>query len=144
MEMDAQELAGTEQQPEPTRKGNRGSFRPGDLRINRKGRPKGIEALARRVKAGRPLCGHLKNLFVPSVHLRLRLLRPNGPWVSNLPPGIRLVACEMDFARDGVVFTLHSNHFPEVREGQPIPEIEPDYNGLKWVRPARLACEGII
>jgi hypothetical protein len=143
METTSSEQAGAERQPEPNPKRNRGSFKPGDARINRKGRPKGIEALARRAKAARPLRGRIKNLFVPSVHLRLRLLRPNGPWISNIPRSIRLVACELDLARDGLVLTLHSDQFPEVAEGQLIPEIKPDYNGLKYLNPGLLAFEGI-
>ena len=127
------------------RKPNRGSFKPGDPRINLRGRPKGLDAQVRRAKVGRPLCGRLKKLFVPSLHFRVRLLMQRGPWLARrLPVDFCIVGCEVDRARDGIMLTLHSDEFPEVLEGQLIPEITPDYNGLNFLRPALLAFDGII
>ena len=134
--MDAEELVGADRQSQPSPKRNRGSFQPGDPRINRRGRPKGAEAAARRAKAGKRPTGRVKTLFVPDLHLRARLSNPRGPWLTNLPKGFRVVDCQVDVARGGLVLTLHSAVFPEVKVGQPVPEIEPVYNGLKWVRPS--------
>ena len=116
-----------------TAKRNRGSFQPGDPRINRAGRPKGAEALARRAKAGRPLGGPIKILVVPLSHFRARLADPRGTWVINLPGDWRIVACELDLSRSELLLTIYSEWFAVVQAGEPIPEFRPEYNGLKWV-----------
>ncbi len=128
------ELAIAVPQLEPASKRNRGSFQPGDPRINRTGRPKGADAAAQQAKAGRPLCGRIKTLFIPDSHLRARLAHPKAPWIINLPDSFRVVACDLDRARNGLVLTIYSDGFAAVQAGEPIPEFRPDYCGLKWVR----------
>lgn len=125
----AQELAG----PALPRV-NRGWFQRGDRRINREGRPRGSKATQRHraegvERAQRP--DRLMVLVVPRGDLLLRLCRPHAPWIINLPNDFEVVGCRLDAARD-MVLLIRSEAFPRVAEGAPIPEFEPDYNGLKF------------
>jgi hypothetical protein len=120
---------------EPRR--NRGWFRPGDGRINREGRPRGSKAAApahspptdRAERADR-----LMRLFVGQRELACCLSRPRAPWVSNLPADFRVVACRVDESRGGVVFVVRSDSFRRVARGAPIPEFEPEFNGMMFCR----------
>lgn len=110
----------------------RGRFRPGDPRINRAGRPKGADRAARQAIKGQPLSGRLMTVLIPEADLRQSLTNDKHVWLVNLPSDFRLVAFALDPARAGVIVTIHSETFAAVSPGEPIPEMAPSYNGLKW------------
>jgi hypothetical protein len=121
--------------PEGAPPSNRGWFRPGDRRINREGRPRGSKAAVptgTRPADRAPYADRLKRLFVGERQLNCSLSRERHPWVINLPPDFRIVACRVDTDRQGVVFTIRSESFPRVAQGAPIPEFTPEFYGLKW------------
>jgi hypothetical protein len=70
----------------------------------------------------------VRKLFVDADHLITRLTSDGSAWVSNLPRGAYVVGGETDPSRDGIVFTIHSDTFPPVAEGEPIPEISPVFS----------------
>jgi hypothetical protein len=76
--------------------------------------------------AQRPL--RAKSLFLPEDHLRRQFSgeRPLSG-VTNLPDGFRVVACDVDRTRRGLLLTLLSEAFEEVAEGEPIPELAPQF-----------------
>jgi hypothetical protein len=121
--------------PEAAPRRNRGWFGPADQRINREGRPRGSKAAAQ--VEGHPAdrarrADRLKRAFVGERVLTCCLTQQVAPWVINLPLDFRIVGCQVDTARQGVVFTIRSETFPRVARGAPIPEFEPEFNGLKW------------
>jgi hypothetical protein len=62
-------------------------------------------------------------MFVPWPHLLAHFTgKRDGFWLRNLPLDTRLISCVMHPARSGVEFLIHSETFPEVAEGEPIPE----------------------
>jgi hypothetical protein len=62
-------------------------------------------------------------MFVPWPHLLAHFTgKRDGFWLRNLPPDTRPVSCVLDRARSGVKFLIRSETFPEVAEGEPIPE----------------------
>lgn len=75
------------------------------------------------------------SLFVPEGDLRHFLFGLRHPWLTNLPKDARIVDGYLDPSRPGFLFFLWSGSFAEAAEGQPIPELQPVYNGLCW-RPA--------
>lgn len=118
-------------------KGNRGWFQPGDRRINREGRPRGSKARAEErgepaVRA--PRADRLKLLVVPARDLAWRLSRQNAPWIVNLPPGFEIVGCAHMAACDAVALLIHSEEFPRIAQGTPIPEFQPTIHGQQWRR----------
>jgi hypothetical protein len=140
METDFNELAGGEHQPKPSPRHKSGCFLPGDSRINRRGRPKGYTAAARRAAAGKSLSGRIQCFLMPDLYFRVNLARINGPAVVNLPRGFKVVACQPDVARGGFLVTIFSETFPMVREGQRIPEFVPEFNGTRFASESALNC----
>src|SRR5262245_16652886 len=131
MEAQACELADG-QRVQATRKPNRGSFQPGDSRINRTGRPRDAELAARRARAGQPLSGRLMTSNLPLDDLHLALTRFKHPIFMNLPTDYCLVAIALE--QQAVILTIHSKGFAMVEAGQPTPQFEARYNGLMYRR----------
>ena len=123
------EAGGAPASPLPA-KPNSGWFKPGDARINRRGRPIGSDAGRR--GPGKRQYGRLKTLFVPGSDMRLYLTAPNGPFLTNLPNDFEIVGASVDPVRQGLVLTVYSESFEIVKRGRPIPEFPPDYNGLAY------------
>jgi hypothetical protein len=124
--------------PAPQPKRNRGWFQPADRRINREGRPHGkIVAVPEGLGSN---CARRTDrvmlLVLKRRILRCCLTQPKAPWVTNLPPGFRVVDCRVDETRGAVVFTIQSERFPRIAKGALIPELKPDFNGLMWCRAA--------
>jgi hypothetical protein len=69
--------------------------------------------------------GHLpKNvmgLFVPELYLVQQLKR----YRASVPSDVRVVGCAMDRTEAGILFTIASQFFVCVAEGEPIPELKP-------------------
>jgi hypothetical protein len=130
MSEQAADLVNGNSEPGPA---NRGWFRRGDPRINRRGRPRnGVTAAPRQQTEKKPLSGQLKRLSVPVSDLRVRLAREKGPWMVNLPNDFRIVALELDPVQQMIVLTIHSQVFQAVQEDEEIPWFSPEYHGLKW------------
>lgn len=118
--------------PEPAANENRGRFRVADSRINRKGRPVGLDKARRQAMKGQPLSGKLKTVFFRESDLCQSLTCDRHVWLENLPWDFRLVDLSLDRTRGGVIFTIYSESFALIQAGDPIPELQPSYNGLKW------------
>jgi hypothetical protein len=122
--------------PIPACRPNRGSFQPGDPRINRQGRPRGKKV---RVAEGAPLpvlaeqTDRLMCFFVKSRVLISCLTQMKAPWM-RLPFGIQFVGCRVDPIRKGLVFVIRSDTFDRVARGTPIPEFTPFVGGLVHCR----------
>jgi|SRR5947209_18477291 len=127
----------TEPIPEPAARRNRGWFGQGDRRINREGRPKGSAADA---PAGvdpadcAPRADRLMRLVVEEPVLACCLACVKAPYLVNLPPDFRVVGCRFDAAGQRAVLTIWSATFPRVAKGAPVPEFEPRFHNLIWVR----------
>ena len=115
---------------------NRGWFRAGDGRINRAGRPRGKKVSA----AESPPVGlarqsdRLMRIFVEGDVVTCWLTWMSSPCLVNLPSDFRVVECQVDAARGGIVLTIRSSTFPRVAQGTPIPVMRPDYHGLKFCK----------
>lgn len=123
---------GPVQQPLPKR--NRGWFRVGDRRINREGRPRGSKVASPGDVYCAPYADRLRLLFVPARVLAFRLKNLYGPWVTNLPYDVELVACQKDPTRDGFMITIRSAQFDRIAKGAVIPEFTAWCDGQKWMR----------
>ncbi len=132
--MEEQALISEPESAEAPTKVNRGWFRSGDPRINRAGRPKPEKAAAKRAQSGKRQHGPIRKLFVPAAHLETYLTHRHGPWLINLPASFSIVGCEWDLERDGAVLTIHSYYWDSLQPGEPIPELDAKYHGLKFVR----------
>jgi hypothetical protein len=118
---------------ETARKHNRGWFQPGDARINRRGRPRqGPEAVARRARSGRPLCGNIAQFLLPASDFRQYLTGYKAPWLKNLPYNARFVAVEVDVEQGMFLVTIHSEQFEFVEAGAPIPVFQAVWYGLAY------------
>jgi hypothetical protein len=73
-------------------------------------------------------------LFVGERVLASCLTRQKAPWVTNLPPDLKVVGCRVDQSRGGLVFTIRSDTFRRVARGAPTPELEAKFNGLVFAR----------
>lgn len=133
-----EELAEAVATPQPVPVPNRGHFRPGDPRINRGGRPKGAVAAAGRHARGQLPCGRLQELILHEADLCHRLAHEMSYWITNLPEDAEIVGVRMDRETKGITFLLHSERFPLVEEGQPVPHFQPACYGMKWRQPATL------
>jgi hypothetical protein len=71
-------------------------------------------------------------MHVPMCDMHAYLTCRKSPWIINLPYAYRIVAAKVQGG--DVVLTLHSQTFPPLPEGEPIPTFEPEYHGLKWRR----------
>jgi hypothetical protein len=116
----------------PPLKRNRGWFQPGDLRINREGRPRGSKAgpaVESEPADLAPAADRLMLLFVPTRSARCWLRRLKSPYTLDLPEDFEITSCRLDVARDGLLFTVRSRAFARVARGAPIPELSPKWNG---------------
>lgn len=120
----------------PVPKRNRGQFVAGDRRINRRGRPVGADAAARRAAQGKPVTGPVQALVLAEADLCHRLKNGSSFWVQNLPADARIVDAKLDPETQAVVLIVYSESFSPVLEGQPVPRFEPEFYGMKWRRPA--------
>ena len=122
---------------------NRGWFLPGDMRINRDGRPRGSKpAIQEHLRPDlAPCADRLKLLIVPSKDLAWRLTKEKAPWIANLPtagsdfhrsPDFQIVGCRFDAIRNAIVFVIRAGGFPRIAKGTPIPEFQPSFDGLRW------------
>lgn len=120
-------------QQAPVTQANRGWFQQGDQRINREGRPRGSKVPTENLVVDRAAkTDRLMIFFMPERDLALRLSKPQGPWLVNLPDEFQIVGCRLDAARNCLVVTIRSPAFPRVAKGAAIPEFEPKHNGLQW------------
>jgi hypothetical protein len=69
----------------------------------------------------------VKNFFIGGCHLLQRLTRNGSAWIANLPRDAEIVGCKPDSSRDGIVFTVYSESFRPIPQGEVIPELEVDY-----------------
>src|SRR5262245_37736910 len=121
------------QQPAP--KTNHGWFRPGDGRINRQGRPRGskvVTADGTLSADSAKRADRVMLLFVNGKYLTHRLASQFGPWMRGIPCDAQIIDCRVDAERKGVVLTIRSDEFPRIAKGATIPELKPEFNGLKW------------
>src|SRR5262245_30434883 len=92
----------------PARMPNPSWFKPGDSRINRKGRPRGTNA-------AKPLSGPLVRLVVPGQYITLRYIRgERGPHMDFLPQDVKIIDAHFDKERYAVVLTLWHPNFAQV------------------------------
>jgi hypothetical protein len=121
------------QEPAPER--NRGQFRPGDVRINRRGRPRTAKAADQEEPADRaPSTDRLMVMYVPAPDLAHRLSHQSAPWIVNLPEDFEIVGSRVDAARAVVALVIRSKMFLRIAQGAVIPELKPRFNGLRWQR----------
>jgi hypothetical protein len=123
--------------PEPAPRANRGWFKTGDERINRQGRPCGSKAsVPEDTHPGdcAPRADRLIRLVVDEPVLAGCLACLKAPVVVNLPADFRVVGCRFDAERQRAVLTLWSATFPRVAKGAAIPEFEPQFRNLLWVK----------
>ena len=118
----------------PPLKRNAGQFAKGDRRINRNGRPKGLAAALQRARAGKPQSGCLQTLFVPLSHFLAQIGKAQSPWVPNLPLQFEIVDAHMDPHRGGLVLTLYSESFRDVKAGEEVPEFPAEWYGKNFLR----------
>jgi hypothetical protein len=130
MEDTSEKLAATPYDS-PARRANRGWFRAGDRRINREGRPRGMQTGQSGESCTR-VTDRVMAFFVPQRELGSMLTQCKAPWITNLPRAFRLVDCRVDNERDGVVFVIRSESFPRIARGTVIPEFEANFHGLIW------------
>jgi hypothetical protein len=136
MEEQGKEPADGHGQPiEPKR--NTGKFRKGDRRINREGRPRGSKAGSQEGNRQAPgyrcrRTDRLMLLFVPWRNLAWRFRNKIAPWMVNLPPDIEIVGSRADGTRKGDVYFIRSQTFPRIAQGALVPELRPEFNGLRW------------
>jgi hypothetical protein len=81
-----------------------------------------------------PCDGPLKLLVVPTRGLLHRLSHQVGPYLTNCPPGCKIVSMRLDAARVAAVFIIRSEAFPLVARGAPLPEFKQDIYGVEWMR----------
>ena len=119
----------------PPPKSNRGWFKPGDQRINRRGRPVGSKADPGE-EAGpadrAAVTDGLMVLRLPSKLLACRIAFERGPWLTNLPVDFQIVSSRIDASQGLLVLVLRSASFQRVARGAVIPEFRPQFNGLRW------------
>jgi hypothetical protein len=116
-------------------KSNRGWFKPGDQRINRRGRPVGSKAEPEDGAGDVDRAAATDSLMVLRLPLKLlacRIAFERGPWTTNLPVDFQLVSSRVDVSRGLVFFVLRSASFQRVARGAVIPEFRPLVNGLRW------------
>jgi hypothetical protein len=125
MQEQAQELVDA-LEPDLAKTRNRGWFRAGDSRINRGGRPK---SSVRRTKAA---SRRLMRILMPLQDLEQALSSHKHPWIVNLPGDFSVIAVSLDLTMQAAVVTIHSEQFPVLEVGEPIPEFDVRYNGLDF------------
>jgi hypothetical protein len=81
-----------------------------------------------------PRDDELMVLWLPGKDLIHRLSQQNAPWIVNLSAGCQIVGSRVDPARDAVALILRSAAFDRIPKGTPIPELQPEFHGLKWRR----------
>lgn len=114
-----------------TPKSNRGRFTPGDVRINRAGRPRiGFKDGKAWDRAPRADC--LKLLRVPARKFLYRFSNKLALWIVNFPPDMQIVACHFDAAENVIILMLRSSSFPRIARGAVIPQFAPEFTGASY------------
>jgi hypothetical protein len=117
----------------PAPKSNRGWFKPGDRRINRRGRPVGSKGDPADETVDRAaVTDGLMVLRLPLKLLACRIAFERSPWITNLPVDLQIVSSRVDASQGLVVLVLRSASFQRVARGAVIPEFRPGFNGLRW------------
>jgi hypothetical protein len=128
MEQLAEQMHGS-----PPGKANRGWFKAGDKRINRRGRPLGSKADLGDVSVERAAATDgLTVLRLPLKLLALRIAFERGPWITNLPVDFQIVSSRVDASLGLLLLVLRSGSFQRIARGAVIPEFHPQFNGLRW------------
>jgi hypothetical protein len=70
----------------------------------------------------------VRKLFLTGSFLFNRLKSNDSFHVSGLPDHGKVVGCEVDPSREGLVLILHSGEFSPVAEGGAIPELTTEYD----------------
>jgi hypothetical protein len=114
-------------------KSNRGWFKPGDRRINRRGRPVGTKGDPADETVDRAVVTDgLMVLRLPLKLLACRIAFERGPWITNLPVDFHIVSLRVDARQGRLLLVLRSASFRRVARGAVIPEFRPLVNGLRW------------
>jgi hypothetical protein len=119
----------------PPGKANRGWFKAGDKRINRRGRPVGSKADPGEEAGLVERAAVTDGLMVLRLPLKLlagRIAFERGPWITNLPVDFHIVSVSVDASRGLLLLVLRSTSFQRVARGAVIPEFRPQFNGLRW------------
>jgi hypothetical protein len=117
----------------PPPKSNRGWFKPGDRRINRRGRPVGSKGDPADETVDRAtVTDGLMVLRLPLKLFACRIAFERGPWATNLPVDFQIVSLRVDASQGLLVLVLRSALFQRVARGAVIPEFRPVFNGLRW------------
>jgi hypothetical protein len=66
----------------------------------------------------------LTEVIVPEAFLLACLRAGTRCWVYDPPVDAHVVGCEVNLAQRALRLVLHAEGFPEVAEGEPIPELE--------------------
>jgi hypothetical protein len=69
----------------------------------------------------------LKEVILPEALLFACLRTGSKRWFYDVPQGAHVVGCEANPAKRVLRLVLCSEDFPEVAEGQPIPELEREW-----------------
>jgi hypothetical protein len=69
----------------------------------------------------------LKEVIVPEAFLFAGLRAGTRRWIYHPPHDAHVVGCEANLAQRAIRLVLHAEGFPEVGEGEPIPELERDW-----------------
>jgi hypothetical protein len=133
------EVMADEEVKGPVRKGNKGSFKPADERINREGRPRGSRVVQQDdpIVDRAPETDRLMLLILDRRDVIYRLTSQDAPWIINLPGDTQFVASRIDTSKDVVIFTIRSREFHQILQGTPIPPFKPYYEGLIYDRNER-------
>jgi hypothetical protein len=87
---------------------------------NPRGRPRTRQPAPTALRAG-----GVRTVFLSERLLFSYLGRGRGTYLLNLPSGRkRVIACEVDHRRGGLVLTLSSDEFRDVPAGSPIPPMD--------------------
>jgi hypothetical protein len=69
----------------------------------------------------------LKEVMVPEAFLLACLRAGKRRWVYHPPQDAHVVGCEANLGQRSLRLVLHSEDFPEVAEGVPIPALEKEW-----------------
>jgi hypothetical protein len=114
---------------------NRGWFKAGDKRINRRGRPVGSKADPGDGAGAVERAATTDSLMVLRLPLKLlacRIAFERGPWITNLPVDVQIVSSRVEANLGLLLLVLRCGSFRRVARGALIPEFHPQFNGLRW------------